>query len=173
MRILAVCGTALILAACSEPVSPEEQRRTDEQAIAAVERANQAPPPVEQITPDPILDADMRRHDMEGPGCIYSPGTNLSARVVARETDAFMKIDGKITRFAADPGSRELLSSTRTLYVGRGHTLRLAIADQLTPQQPENEGEEVPEVTAQGSIMLRDAFGRIVYEGSGFAQCHE
>ncbi|MFC4255669.1 hypothetical protein GRI97_17705 [Altererythrobacter xixiisoli] len=177
MRKLAVCGTLLWLAACTEPVSPEEQRRADEQMVAAVEQANNAPPPVELITPDPILDADMQRHDMDGPGCIYAPGTNLSTRVVARETDAFMKLGGRITRFAADPGSRELPSGTRTLYSGRGHTLRLNILAHPDPSQPASPDTETPEPDGeqhaeQGSIMLRDAFGRVVYEGSGFAECH-
>lgn len=176
MRKLAVCGTMLLLAACADPVTPEEQQRTDEQMIAAVEQANHAPPPVELITPEPILDDDMRRHDMEGPACIYAPGTNLSTRVVARETDAFMKIGGRIARFAADPGSRELPSGTRTLYSGRGHTLRLNILARAVPSpapSPDATASEQPSSAQQGSIMLRDAYGRIVYEGSGFADCHD
>ena len=75
-----------------------------------------------------------------------------------------MKIDGEVHRFAADPGSRELPMHTRTLYNGKEYSLRLAIDG---GQEIEADGT----TSYEGSVTLRDAFGRVVYEGTGLAQC--
>ena len=86
--------------------------------------------------------------------------------MVSREADAFVMIEGEIHRLAADPGSRELPMRTRTLYSGKEYSLRLAI---------EGEGGGEPETAGiadyEGTVTLRDRYGRVVYEGTGLAQC--
>ena len=109
MRGMVALGFAAgLLAACGEELTPEEQARQDERDIAMVERANEAMPPLQQVTPEPLLYPDLERHDLYGEACVYAPGTSLGTRVFAREADAFVKIDGEVERLAADPGSREL-----------------------------------------------------------------
>jgi hypothetical protein len=83
--------------------------------------------------------------------------------VIAREADAFMKIDGEMERFAADPGSRELPMHTRSVYNSKDFSMVLAL------QEDTGEGEE--QVSFEGSVTVRDAYGRVVYEGIGEAQC--
>ena len=117
----------LLLAGCGKELTPEEQAMEDERDIAMVEAANDTKPPLELVTPEPILAPDVDEFDMSGAGCNYAPGTSLGARVIAREADAFIKIDGKVQRLAADPGSRELPLHTRSLYNGKEHSVRLTV----------------------------------------------
>ena len=158
--MVAFALAAWLLAACSEELTPEEQARQDERDIAMVERANEAMPPLQQVTPEPLLYPDIERHDLYGEACSYAPGTSLGTRVLAREADAFVKIDGEVERLAADPGSRELPMRSRSLYNGRNYSLRL---------QLESEGEG--ESSYEGTVQLFDKYGRVVYEGSGHAEC--
>jgi hypothetical protein len=164
-QVLLFAGAALLLVSCGEQVSPEEQAAANERDVAIVEAANNAPPPVQLITPEPILLPDIERYDLLGEACSYAPGTSLGARVIAREADAFMKIDGQIERFAADPGARELPMHTRSVYNSKGHSLVLALREDTA------EGEQ--RASYEGSVTLRDAHGRVVYEGTGEAQCAE
>ncbi len=154
----------LFLCACNPELTPEEQALQDERDIAMVEQANSSAPPLREVTPEPILYPDIERHDLFGAACNYAPGTSLGTRVIAREADAFMKIDGEVMRFAADPGARELPLRTRSLYNGRRYALRLQIG---------GAGEEAGTETAnyEGRIALFDSYGRVVYEGEGLAQC--
>lgn len=153
----------VLLAACDSGPSPEEQAVADARDVAMVEEANGARPPLEPVTPEPILYPDIERYDLLGEACNYAPGTSLGVRVIAREADAFVKVDGEVQRLAADPGSRELPMRTRTLYNGKAYSLRLAL-----------NGPAVDEGGAgdyEGSVTLRDQYGRVVYEGTGLAQC--
>jgi hypothetical protein len=155
---------ALLFAGCGEGLTPEEQALQDERDIAKVEQANDSAPPLKQVSPEPILYPDIERHDLFGAACNYAPGTSLGTRVIAREADAFMKINGEIVRFAADPGAREFPLRTRSLYTGREYSLRLVL---------EGEGAQsgIETVDFEGQITLYDAYGRTVYEGEGLAQC--
>ncbi len=154
----------LVLAGCEREPTPEEQARADARDVAMVEAANQVLPPLREVTPEPILLPDIERYDLYGEACNYAPGTSLGTRVVAREADAFVKIEGEIHRLAADPGSRELPMHTRTLYNGKEYSLRLAM-------EPAGEAEEGETTDYEGSVILRDQYGRVIYEGVGLAQC--
>jgi hypothetical protein len=154
----------MLLAGCGNKSTPEEQALEDARDVAMVEAANKAEPPLELVTPEPILLPDLERYDLYGEACNYAPGTSLGTRVVARQADAFVKIDGEVQRFAADPGSRELPLGTRTLYNGKEFSLQLEI---------QGEGEETADgkKNYEGTVTLRDPYGRPVYEGTGLAQC--
>lgn len=152
----------LACAACSAEPADDDFRQ--EQAIAAVEAANETGPPLEDITPEPLLEQDIERHDIYGSSCAYAPGTNLRTRLIAREVDAFMKIEGDVQRFAADPGSRELAQGTRSLYNGREFSLRL----ELEGGEAQLEGEAAE---LEGTVHLLDRWGREVYGGTGPVRC--
>ena len=156
--------TAVLLAGCGSGVTPEEQALQDERDIAQVEKANDAMGPLKPVTPEPILYPDIERYDLFGEACNYAPGTSLGTRVIAREADAFMKIDGEIVRFAADPGSRELPQRTRSLYAARAYSLRLQLEG---GGEPSAQGA----IDYEGSVTVFDSHGRVVYEGAGIAQC--
>jgi hypothetical protein len=154
----------LLLSACDSGPSADEQAMAAERDVAMVEAANDITPPLQEVTPAPILFPDIERYDLFGEACNYAPGTSLGVRVVARQSDAFMKIDGEVVRLAADAGSRELAMHSRTLYSGKDYSLRLALNGDGA--EPKEAGDY------EGSVTLRDAHGRIVYEGTGLAQCN-
>jgi len=165
MRRFYIAALALAAAACSsepETLSDADQARV----VESVRAANSAKPNIIEVIPEPLLDADIERWDLYGQACAYAPGTSLGVRVIAREGDAFMKIDGDLVRFASDSGSRELPMRTRSLYNGRAYSLRLEI---------ESNGQEVNlkdgPGTYEGSIWLRDQWDRVVYQGSGTVSC--
>src|SRR6187402_2206857 len=140
-QLLVIAGTALVLASCGDEPNPDEQKMADDRDVAMVERANGAAPPLRPISPEPILLPDIERFDLLGETCSYAPGTSLGARVISREADAFMKIDGDIERFAADPGARELPMHTRSVYNSKGYSLVLGLREAgVDPgEEPANE----------------------------------
>jgi hypothetical protein len=167
MRSAPIIAALLAVTACGqsdEPLSEAEQQRI----VSSVRAANETAPDLIEVTPEPILEADLERWDLYGQSCTYAPGTSLGARVIAREADAFIKLDGDLVRFAADPGSRQLPMRTRGLYNGREFSLRLEIA---------SEGEQANIKTGpgnyEGTIWLRDPWDRVVYQGTGTVTCSE
>ena len=154
---------AAALSGCGDTVTPEEQAIKDERDIAMVERANASAPPVLEVSPEPIGYPELERYDLMGTACNYAPGTSFGTRVVAREVDAYVKINGKMLRLAADPGARELPAGSRSLYSGKAYSLQLAITGH---GKPASNGTDY-----EGTVILRDAWGREVYEGTGLARC--
>jgi hypothetical protein len=166
MLSLPLFTCAFALSACGDDVSSFEQQEADAQAVAMVEEANSTQPPLEELVPEPITETDMQAEEMGGERCTYSPGMNHGVLVVARQVDAYMKIDGRLVRFAADPGARQLPFETRTLYNGRQFSLRL--------NMPETEAEGTEAVAGtefEGDIALFDQWDRLVYSGSGPVIC--
>ena len=151
--MVALALAAWLLAACSEELTPEEQARQDERDIAMVERANEAMPPRQQVTPEPLLYPDLERHDLYGEACVYAPGTSLGTRVFAREADAFVKIDGEVERLAADPGSRELPMHTRSVYNSKGYSLVLALKEDGGDAEPAPEGDSVSVIDSAKGLL--------------------
>lgn len=166
MRLPAMLPLLLLCASCGNEATPEDLEAQAERDIAMVEAANNAAPPLREVTPEPILYPDIERHDMYGAACNYAPGTSLGTRVIARPADAFIKLDGEVLRFAADPGSRELPAGTRSHYDGREYSLRLELEG---AGEPVSNNTEVVEY--EGEIDLRDRWGRVVYSGTGLARC--
>lgn len=143
----------VVLASCGEAEPAVGPVQSDAQAVSMVEDANAVIPPAVAILPEPILAADIEAQDMFGATCSYTVRTVPTPILMVRDTDAFMKLNGETIRFAADPGSRELLNSTRSLYNAREYALRLALTN------------------GQGTISLRDAWDREIFSGTGAAQC--
>ena len=158
MRRCAFLLPLALVAACSEhdAVSDPVDAERD---IAVVQQANNAPPPVREIVPEAIGGPDMMRLQLSGAGCNYAPGTSLGARVLAGPQDAWMKIDGEMVRFAADAGATELAAGSWDHYLSTGYELQLALA------------EDPSDHHFDGTITLRDPYGRVVYLGTGYAQC--
>lgn len=153
MRLYALLLAVLLLSACADEPSADEQQRIDDAAVAAVEAANAQVPPIEELRPQIITDADVAEAGIEGAHCTYMPGTNSSPRLIVRKLDAYLKLDGDMIRLAADSGSLELPGGTRTTYNGRAMVVRLTM-----------EGD-------QGTITIDDPYGREVYAVTGSVAC--
>lgn len=167
MRWLIVICAPLALAACGDELSPAQQQAEDEALAERVREANDTAPPLVEVVPDAIDYPDIESNDLLGLACTYRPGTSMGARVIAREVDAYVKIDGEMIRFAADPGSRELPAGTRTLYNGREYSLRLEIADKAESVEDADGGASGYE----GTVWLRDRWDRVIYQGTGGVDC--
>lgn len=166
MRVI-LMGALLLLAGCDQPMTPEEKAANDARDIAMVKKAQaQAKPPIETVIPDPITWADMDKEDIAGASCKYAPGTSLGTRVIAMPEVAYVKIDGKMARLARDIGAQKLPMDTWTKYDGKAYSLKLNIS---------GEGKSADDGTSNydGSVLLEDAYGRTIYDGSGLAQCGE
>lgn len=167
MRWVVMIGAGLLVVSCGEELSEVEQEEQDRAVVERVRDANEAAPPLIEVVPDPILYPDIEAHDLYGLTCSYAPGTSMGARVIAREVDAYVKIDGRMVRLAADPGSRELPAGSRSLYNGREYSLRLEIDTEQEIEQP-NDGEAT---LYEGTVRLRDRWDRVVYQGTGAVNC--
>jgi len=164
MRAVALLLALTFLAGCSDEQTPAEQAAETARKNALVEQGNAALPPPEPVIPEPITYPDIEEHDLSGAGCNFAPGTSFATRVIAHPEDAFVKVDGEIMRLAADPGASELPLGARSRYLGRTHELRLQLGG-----EGEQSGSET--VDYEGTVTLLDRHGRLVYQGSGFAQC--
>lgn len=172
MRVISISVLVLALAACDDGPSAAEQEALDSAAAERVRNINDTGPPVREIVPDPIMLPDIEANDLFGESCAYAPGMSMGTRVIARETDAYMKINGEMIRFAADPGSRELPANSRTLYNSREYSMRLSIEGSEPRPVDAATGSE-NERRSQGTIWLRDRYDRIVYQGTGAVECEE
>jgi len=161
---IAIPALLLLATACDEAPLDAEQESENAALVERVREANDAGPPLDEVVPETIGYPDMEANDLLGQACSYAPGTSMGVRVIARETDAYMKIDGELVRFAADPGSRMLPANSRTLYNGLKYTLRLAIDD------PPAEGE-IEDTAYEGTMWLYDRWDRVVYTGTGSVNC--
>ncbi|WP_340587757.1 hypothetical protein [Erythrobacter alti] len=164
MLRVTITGIALLATACGEAPPDAEIESENAAVVDRVREANEAGPPLGEVIPETITYPDIEANDLLGLACSYAPGTSMGVRVIARETDAYMKIDDEMVRFAADPGSRELPAKTRSLYNGRLYSLRLNI------EEPMTEGE-IEGTTHEGTMWLYDRWDRVVYTGTGTVNC--
>ncbi|RPF70245.1 hypothetical protein [Aurantiacibacter spongiae] len=167
MHRFALLASLAFLSGCGDDLSDTEREARNRAAADQVRALNDAPPPLVEIVPEPLLLPEIEANDLYGDGCAYAPGTSMGTRVIAREADAFMKIDDRVVRFAADPGSRELPDNSRSLYNGREYSLRLTIDD----VEPGEEAGANTEGVMSGTVYLRDRWDRVVYQGSGAVNC--
>lgn len=166
MRLLVIMLAGLAIASCGDELSEVERAEQDRAVVESVRDANDTAPPLIEVVPEPILYPDIEANDLFGLACSYAPGTSMGARVIAREVDAFVKVDGDVLRFAADPGSRELPAGTRSLYNGREYSLRLEIDDTQSSEQGDGGA-----VLFEGTVWLRDRWDRVIYQGTGAVNC--
>ena len=159
MRLFAMSALVL-LGACSDGPS-EEERQAD---VAEVE-ANQQPP-AEEFEPDPIRYREIEKYDLFGAGCSFAPDSGgLGAVAIAMADEGYIIRDGDLLRFAADVGSRELPYLARNKYTGLEYSFIL----DLEEEGGEQSGYETTDY--RGSLVVRDASDRVVYEADGLVQC--
>ena len=159
----AIAG-ALALSACGDNLSPQQQQRNDERDIAQVESANRGV--AVPIVPEPILYPDIEKNHLLGTSCSFvATGGGMGAIAMAMGKKGYMKLDGKIVRFAADSGSAKLPFGAFGRYDGKKHSFELGLAESSGKQS----GAE--STTYQGRLTARDGFGRVVFDQPGEVQC--
>lgn len=166
MRIALVLTGLSLLAACGEPeLSPQEQERRDAAAVAEVEAAQT--PPAMPIDPQAISFADIERENLFGAGCAFLTGAGGGDPIVLTQRgEGYMKLDGAIVRFAADPGSDDLPLGTRRKYTGGEYAFEVI----MDPGSGSQSGMET--VDYPGSrLTVRDGRSRTVFQADGLVQC--
>ncbi len=98
---------ALLLAACSSEVPPEEPRIS--------------------VNPQPITYQDIEENALQGASCAYASGKSVAPLVMAMTDRAVMKIDGRIVPFTLDPQCKELRQGTGSRYLADDRVLDLAV----------------------------------------------
>ena len=83
-------AAVLLLAACTPEKSAAEKRAADDRAIAQVNAAQAVKPPPTPIEPQPILFADIQKHDLFGAGCAFAPGDSMGAVLLTRAKIAYL-----------------------------------------------------------------------------------
>lgn len=161
--VVMVCAAAVV--SCGdEAISPREQARIDDEKIAAVEAAQEIPPT--PVSPEGIRFPDIEKYDLFGAGCAFVPeGGGLAPIALTQTEHGWMKIDGKVERFAPDAGSAELPLDTRARYDGKRFNFTLDIGEGEGRQS----GIETTEFPAQ--FVVRNERDQVVYEAGGMAQC--
>lgn len=157
----------MLLTACSPQVGAPDRAKSgqsDAEAIAAV-KAAQTPAPL-AFDLSPIVFADIERENMFGAGCSFSEGSvDNPDLALAQANIGFLKIDGRIVRFAPDAGSARLPYKARAKYASGAHSFRLT-ADTGRGTQSGTETTDYP-----GRLTISDAYDRIVYDRTGTVQC--
>lgn len=163
MRRLLFVG-ALALASCGEETSSQNQAEQDARDIALIKKVNRGV--AMPIDPQPILYPEIEKNEIYGASCAFAPdGGGVGAIAIAMADDGYMKIDGKLVRFAADGGSTALPSGARSKYSGRKYAFELTLGG--------GEGRRAAaEATIyDGQLTVRASNGDTVYEQTGEIQC--
>ena len=156
MRVSAL-AILLVCAACS-PDKAEEAPDIDYDAMNEA-----AEGPGAMIQPTPMTFADIERFNLFGAGCNISQGDGLI--FIAQPEEGYFLLNGELKRLAPHATRAELPYGMSDHYDGREHSVELQI-------DLASEKVEAPEVvTFQGSMTIRDAKERVVYEYSGPIQC--
>ncbi len=159
MRKLTLIAVFL-LAACGK--NPAEQLREDDQAVAAVNAAQNRLPPVQPFVPEFLSSEDMARMDGAGGRCSYHfPGPHGRSNFVLVTMGSFgwIKNDSELIKLAADTGSAGAPARTWTHYTGRNLTLRI---DNPRPSMhaPPNSHALVEDLV---TLTVRDQYDRAIF----------
>lgn len=158
---------ALVIPACSGEPSREEQAakaREDAAAVASVEAAQTLP--LVPIAPAAITFSDIERNDLFGAGCAFAPeGAPSDILALAQGGAGYLKIDGRIERFAPDAGSKELPYLARARYTSTQRTFELT----YNGSEGRQTGPET--IDYPGSLVVRDESDRVAYQQRGTVQC--
>lgn len=146
---------ASTLTACHAKPDPVQQASEDARAVAMVEAAQTAKPPVVALAPEPIAPGELAGHRLAGPSCqlFDAAGKTGSPMLVADHHRAMLKLDGLLFDYAADSGGAQLSPQLSEHDVGKSHALWLERGSGLD------------------GITIRDAWDQIVFTTRGKWVC--
>ncbi|MBW8785789.1 MAG: hypothetical protein JF593_14335 [Novosphingobium sp.] len=162
-----VAIAVLLLPACQEGLTPQEQARQDARDVAKVEAINHAKPPPSPLDPQSITAADIEQNKLYGPGCGFVARTVPGGDPIVLTTPerATLKLAGKFVTLAADKGGAAMPLGTWAHYVGKEQSLTLARApgDGTAPG--------LDRLRWDGQLTVRDDVDQIVFSSAGTVQC--
>jgi hypothetical protein len=164
MRKLTLIAVLLVAGCGKDPV---QQRREDDQAVAAVNAAQNRLPPPKPFRPEPLTVEDLARMDDVGARCILpaDPAGPAIPQLVTMGSYGWIKLDGELIRLVADTAGQPGNNRTWSRYTGKELTLRIEPA----------EARAAP-ITANGvhrrvRLTVRDAWQRVIFETTVWQAC--
>lgn len=166
--LVALCAAACfislsLLGACGDDNSRQPQ--SDNEAIAMVEQAQRAEPPVQPVKLESITAADASANHLFGAGCAFLGNDGREPLVMSNSERAVIKLAGRMVVLASDPGGRSMPLGSWARYVGKIHTIAL----DREGGKGTVSGEEASQWAA--SLTVRDPQDRIVYSATGKLEC--
>ena len=159
-------ATLALLAGCSNPVTPAEQKRRDAADVAAVEAAQKVQPPVKLVSLQPVTQADITANNLTGAGCSFSSDADKTkVLALAMAGRAVVKLDRDLELLSSDPGGAKLTLGAWQHYVGSVHTLT------LTPGGGAAMPGGAEAMSFAGELTLRDQYDRVVFAARGPLVC--
>ena len=167
VRTALILVAAVAVGACEKPTDERRQAAQDARDIAQVEAAQDNRPPVAAVSPQSITVADRDGYGLHGIGCGLIPGAPPAGDpvVVAGPQRALLKLDGRLTMLASDPGSAAMPLGTWTHYVGKERSLTL----EKGPGDGANPGSE--RMRWPGKLTVRDVWNRVIFTIDGTLEC--
>jgi hypothetical protein len=155
----------VLLAGCGDGMTDAEKKAKEEADVAYVEGLQAKDPPPKPILPQAIGYTDIEAYKLFGAHCAFAPGDSIGAIVFAMDETAWVKLDDKMMRLAADKGGEKLPMGTWRHYDGKEYSLELAI-ERTAGTSPASQTINYP-----GELAVRDAYGQLVYGAKGTVQC--
>lgn len=164
MRKLTLIAVLLVGACGKDPV---QQRREDDQAVAAVNAAQNRLPPLKPLRLQQLTSEDLGRMDDVGSRCTLpaDPTGPAIPQIVTMGSYGWIKLDGELIRLAADTSSQPGYGKTWSRYTGKELTLRIEPAE--SPAAPAT----AKDVHRLVRLTVRDAWQRVIYETSAWQAC--
>lgn len=155
----------LLLTACGDGMSDAEKKAKDEADVAYVNGLQAKDPPPKPILPQAIGYPDIEAYKLFGAHCAFAPGDSIGAIVFAMDETAWMKLDDKMTRLAADKGGEKLPMGTWRHYDGKEYSLELEV------ERAAASSSASQTINYPGALAVRDAYGQLVFGAKGTVQC--
>ena len=165
--MLRLFGLAALIAlsGCDRSLSPEQQKRKDAADVAAVEAIQKVAPPIKPINLQRITLEEITAKNLSGAGCSFSTTSPAEPLVLALVGRALIKVDDEIDMLISDNGGAKLEMGAWEHYIGKEHTLTL----KRVPGEGKQVGAE--SMRFAGELIIRDAWGRVVYSVQGSLDC--
>jgi hypothetical protein len=159
----AVLLPLMILTACSDGMTDAQKQAKDEADVAYVNQLEAKDPPPEPILPQTIGYPDIERYKLYGASCAFADGDSMGAIVVALDNTAWIKLNGRMTRLAADNGGKKLPMGAWEKYNGKEYSLKLAVGEGTKAASQA--------MNYRGTLAVYDAYKQLVYSSQGTVQC--
>jgi hypothetical protein len=165
MRRLSILFVLLAAGCGSDEPSAQEKEARELRDIAMVNAAQKVDPPRKPVRPEEILPPDMEENDLLGVSCSFTPTGQSNPVALGTVGTAFIKLDARIERLAADKGGEKMPYGTWAKYDGKKYVLKFAKGD--------GDGERSASDSTRwpGHMSLFDSYDRIIYEANGAFQC--
>jgi hypothetical protein len=155
----------LVLAGCGDGMTDAEKKAKENADVAFVAGLQSKDPPPEPIDPQVIGYPDIEEYKLFGASCAFAPGDSIGAVVIAMDDTAWMKLEGRMVRLAADKGGKSLPMSAWEDYDGKAYSLHLAV-DRTAAADGGIDAVKYP-----ATLAVHDAYDQLVFGSKGIMQC--